>query len=145
MAAMYAVYHGPKGLKAIASHVRRHTATLASILTGLGYRQLNAVYFDTLRVDLSTVQGVERRMIEEDALDSGLNFRYVDDRTLTISLDETVRESELTAIAGVFARVAGKPVPELRRVDAPAPASAPAGTSAFLEHPVFNKHHPRRR
>ena len=111
MAAMYAVYHGPKGLKAIASHVRRHTATLAAILTGLGYRQLNAVYFDTLRVDLSMVPGVERRMIEEDALDSGLNFRYVDDRTVTIALDETVRESDLTAIAGVFARVAGKPVP----------------------------------
>jgi len=141
MAAMYAVYHGPKGLKAIASHVRLHTATLASILTGLGYRQLNAVYFDTLHVDFSVVQGVERRMIEEDALDSGLNFRYVDDRTVTISLDETVRESDLTAIAGVFARVAGKPVPEVRRVDAPALPSALARTSAFLEHPVFNKHH----
>jgi glycine dehydrogenase len=141
MAAMYAVYHGPKGLKAIASHVRRHTATLASILTGLGYRQLNAVYFDTLRVDLSMVPGVERRMIEEDALDSGLNFRYVDDRTVTIALDETVRESDLMAIAGVFARVAGKPVPELPRIDAPALPSALARTSAFLEHPVFNKHH----
>ncbi len=141
MAAMYAVYHGPKGLKAIASHVRRHTATLASILTSLGYRQLNAVYFDTVRVDLSMVHGVERRMIEEDALDSGLNFRYVDDRTVTISLDETVRESDLTAIAGVFARVAGKPVPALPRIDAPALPSALARTSAFLEHPVFNKHH----
>jgi glycine dehydrogenase len=141
MAAMYAVYHGPKGLKAIASHVRRHTATLASILTGLGYRQLNAVYFDTLRVDLSMVPGVERRMIEEDALDSGLNFRYVDDRTVTISLDETVRESDLMAIAGVFARVAGKPVPALPRIDVPALPPALARTSAFLEHPVFNKHH----
>jgi glycine dehydrogenase len=141
MAAMYAVYHGPKGLKAIASHVRRHTATLASILTGLGYRQLNAVYFDTLRVDLSMVPGVERRMIEEDALDSGLNFRYVDDRTVTIALDETVRESDLKAIAGVFARVAGKPVQELPRIDAPALPPALGRTSAFLEHPVFNKHH----
>ncbi len=141
MAAMYAVYHGPKGLKAIASHVRRHTATLAAILTRLGYRQLNAVYFDTLRVDLSMVPGVERRMIEEDALDSGLNFRYVDDRTVTISLDETVRDSDLTAIAGVFARVAGKPAPEVPRIDAPALPSALARTSPFLQHPVFNKHH----
>src|SRR4029077_6576239 len=95
----------------------------------------------TLRVDLSMVHGVERRMIEEDALDSGLNFRYVDDRTVTISLDETVRESDLTAIAGVFARVAGKPVPEIRRIDPPELPSALARTSAFLEHPVFNKHH----
>jgi glycine dehydrogenase len=141
MAAMYAVYHGPKGLKAIASRVRRQTAALASILTALGYRQLNAVYFDTLRVDLSMVPGVERRMIEEDALDSGLNFRYVDDRTVTISLDETVRDSDLAAIAGVFARVAGKPIPEIPRVDAPALPSALARTTAFLGHAVFNKHH----
>jgi glycine dehydrogenase len=141
MAAMYAVYHGPRGLKAIASRVRRHTAALASVLVGLGYRQLNAVYFDTLRVDLSMVQGVERRMIEEDALDSGLNFRYVDDRTVTIALDETVRDSDLAAIAGVFARVAGKPVPPIPRVDAPALPAALARTSAFLQHPVFNAHH----
>ncbi len=60
---------------------------------------------------------------------------------MTISLDETVRESDLTAIAGVFARVAGKPVPEVPRIDAPALPSALARTSAFLEHPVFNKHH----
>jgi glycine dehydrogenase len=141
MAAMYAVYHGPKGLTAIASRVRRHTATLASMLTGLGYRQLNAVYFDTLRVDLSMVHGVERRMIEEDALDAGLNFRYVDDRTVTIALDETVRDSDLTAIAGVFARVAGKPVPGIPRIDAPALPVPLARRSTFLEHPVFNKHH----
>jgi glycine dehydrogenase len=141
MAAMYAVYHGPKGLKAIASRVRQQAAALGAMLTGVGYRQLNAVFFDTLRIDLSMVPGVERRMIEEDALDSGLNFRYVDDRTVTISLDETVRSSDLTAIAGVFARVAGKPVPEVPRLEAPALPSALARTSGYLAHPVFNKHH----
>jgi glycine dehydrogenase len=141
MAAMYAVYHGPGGLKAIASRVRQQTAALAAMLTGLGYRQLNAVYFDTLRIDLSKVAGAERRMVEEDALDSGLNFRYVDDRTVTISLDETVRPADLTAIAAVFARVAGKPVPDIPAIEAPALPSPLARTSTYLEHPVFNKHH----
>ena len=141
MAAMYAVFHGPAGLKAIASRVRQQTAALGAMLTGLGYRQLNAVYFDTLRVDLSMVQGVTRRMIEEDALDSGLNFRYVDDRTVTIALDETVRPADLTAIAGVFARVAGKKVPDVPAIDAPPLPAALARTSAYLQHPVFNRHH----
>jgi glycine dehydrogenase len=141
MAAMYAVYHGPGGLKAIASRVRQQAAVLAGMLTGFGYRQLNAVYFDTLRIDLSKVAGAERRMVEEDALDSGLNFRYVDDRTVTISLDETVRSADLTAIAAVFARVAGKAVPDIPAIEAPALPSGLARTSAYLEHPVFNKHH----
>jgi glycine cleavage system P protein (glycine dehydrogenase) len=111
------------------------------MLTGLGYRQLNPVYFDTLRIDLSMVAGAERRKIEEDALDSGLNFRYVDDRTVTIALDETVRAADLTAISGVFARVAGQPVPEVPHVEAPHLPKALARTSAYLQHPVFNRHH----
>jgi glycine dehydrogenase len=141
MASMYAVFHGPAGLTAIATRVRRYTARLAATLTGLGYRMLNAVYFDTLRIDLSAVPGVTRTMVEEDARDAGLNFRYVDDRTVTISLDETARPSDLQAIAGVFARVAGRPAPAVKEVDAPALPAALARTSTFLTHQVFNKHH----
>jgi glycine cleavage system P protein (glycine dehydrogenase) len=138
MAAMYAVFHGPKGLKSIAERVRDHAASLAAALDGLGYRQVNDVFFDTLRVKLG---GVLRKTVEEDALDSGLNFRYLDDEHVTISLDETVRSSDLTAIIGVFARAAGKPAPPVAAVEAPALPSGLARTSAYLEHPVFNRHH----
>ncbi len=55
MAAMYAVFHGPKGLRAIAERVRDHAASLAAALEGLGYRQVNDVFFDTLRVKLGAV------------------------------------------------------------------------------------------
>ncbi len=138
MAAMYAVFHGPKGLRAIAERVRDHAASLAAALEGLGYRQVNDVFFDTLCMELG---GVLRATVEEDALDSHLNFRYLDDQHVTIALDETVRASDLTAIAGVFARAAGKPVPVVSGVEASALPAGLARTSAFLEHPVFNRHH----
>jgi glycine cleavage system P protein (glycine dehydrogenase) len=141
MAAMYAVWHGPSGLKAIAERVRSQTAALSRTLERLGYRQLNTVYFDTLRVDLSAVRGATRKMVEEAALDAGLNFRYVDERTVTISLDETVRQNDLDGIAGVFARVAGQPVPAVSAAEAPVLPASLARTSAYLEHPVFNRHH----
>jgi glycine dehydrogenase len=138
MAAMYAVFHGPKGLRAIAERVRDHAASLAAALEGLGYRQVNDVFFDTLRVKLGSVL---RATVEEDALDAGLNFRYLDDQHVAIALDETVRASDLTAIAGVFARAAGKPVPVVSSVEASALPAGLSRTSAFLEHPVFNRHH----
>ena len=138
MAAMYAVFHGPKGLRAIAERVRDHAASLAAALEGLGYRQVNDVFFDTVCLELG---GVLRATVEEDALDSHLNFRYLDDQHVTISLDETVRASDLAAIAGVFARAAGKPVPVVSAVEASALPAGLARTTAFLEHPVFNRHH----
>src|SRR6187401_2836276 len=138
MAAMYAVFHGPKGLRAIAERVRDHAASLAAALEGLGYRQVNDVFFDTLRVKLGSVL---RATVEEDALDAGLNFRYLDDQHVAIALDETVRASDLTAIAGVFARAAGKPEPVVSSVEASALPAGLSRTTAFLEHPVFNRHH----
>jgi glycine dehydrogenase len=146
MAAMYAVYHGPSGLKAIASRIRSQAASLAQALGSLGYNQRNATDFDTLQVDLRGVAGVDRSTLEEPAVDAGINFRWIDDRTLTIALDETVRQDDLAAIAGVFSRVTekatGRPSP-VTVVPTEAPALPPslARTSAFLQHPVFNRHH----
>jgi glycine dehydrogenase len=146
MAAMYAVYHGPSGLKAIATQIRTRAASLEHALQALGYRQLNATYFDTLQIDLRGVPGVNRATLEEPAVDAGMNFRWIDGVTITISLDETVGLDDVEAIAGVFGRVtekvAGKaarivPVPV---VDAP-PLQDLARSSAFLQHPVFNRHH----
>jgi glycine dehydrogenase len=147
MAAMYAVYHGPSGLKAIATQIRTRAASLEHALNALGYRQLNATYFDTLQIDLRSVPGVNRSTLEEPAIDAGMNFRWIDGVTITISLDETVGLDDLEAIAGVFGRVtervAGRatrvvPVPV---VDAPPLPQDLARSSAFLQHPVFNRHH----
>jgi glycine dehydrogenase len=141
MAAMYAVFHGPDGLASIAARVRDHAASLALALEGLGYRQLNDVFFDTLRIDLGAIPGVTRQALEQKALAAGLNFRYVDDRQVTIALDETVRSADLTAIAGAFAGAAGKPGPRVPSMEAPALPSGLARTSRYLTHPVFNRHH----
>jgi glycine dehydrogenase len=141
MAAMYAVYHGPAGLKAIATRIRNNAAALADALQSLGYRQLNDVYFDTLRIDLGAVAGVDRSKFEEAAVDAGLNFRYLDDRIVTIALDETVRPKDLEAIVGVFGRVPGKPVPQVSKIAAPSLPSALVRTSDYLTHAVFNRHH----
>src|SRR5688572_5679028 len=105
MAAMYAVYHGPEGIKAIASRVHTLARLLEAELRKLGLRQTNAHYFDTLRVEMpSTVNTVRQR-----ALDAGINFRYIDDRTVGIALNETVSTSDLRDVVNVFAGAVGKP------------------------------------
>jgi glycine dehydrogenase len=146
MAAMYAVYHGPRGLTAIASRVHMLARVLEAELAIAGVRQLNANYFDTLRVDLPA--GIESLIHRAHA--AGLNFRYIDDRTVSIALDETVSLSDLQDIVDVFAAATGETG---HAVDADATAARLRGaspdalpdtlrrTSAFLTHPVFNTHH----
>src|SRR5258705_9290317 len=86
MAAMYGVYHGPDGLQAIAERVPELTRVLERELAALGVRQANSQYFDSLRLEVpSGVDGVRHA-----ALAAGINFRYVDDRTIGIALNETV-------------------------------------------------------
>jgi len=144
VAAMYGVYHGPEGLKAIAERVHRMARTLAAELPALGYRQRNAAYFDTLRFEVPSTKQVER--IRQAALMRRINFRYLDTTHVGLSMDETVTEADLQDIVDVFAEAAG----QSRRVAtlAPAEPSEPNGipaalrrTSAFMTHPVFNTHH----
>ncbi len=141
MAAMYAVYHGPEGLKAIARRVHGLARALEGALTALGYAQANPHYFDTLRIvtDAATVAAIKAA-----AESHGVNFRYVGDTGVGIAIDETVTAHDLLAIVEIFAAASGKTgvaVP----VDARAGASLtwPANLqrkSAYLAHPVFNSH-----
>ncbi len=105
MAAMYAVYHGPDGLRAIAGRVHLLTRLLAGALDVLGVRQRYTHYFDTLCVEVpaGSVETVRQR-----ALEKGINFRYIDDRTIGIALDETVTSDDLLDIADLFAAALGK-------------------------------------
>src|SRR5579863_3317335 len=141
MASMYAVYHGPQGLRTIAERVHRLTTMLASGLKGLGFAPMNASYFDTLTVKT----GADTAAIHAAAEKAHMNLRHVDAAHVGISLDETSTREQLLAILAVFAAVKGGNVHTLKlpEVAAAANAWAPAlnRTSAYLTHPIFNCHH----
>ncbi|MSO45992.1 MAG: glycine dehydrogenase (aminomethyl-transferring) [Acidobacteria bacterium] len=136
MAAMYGVYHGPEGLRAIAGRVHQLARVLEVELGAIGLRQTNAHYFETLRVEVpSGVEAVRGR-----ALAAGINLRYIDAHTCGIALNETVSAADLGDIISVFAGVADGA--GARSVGAPVddyPASL-RRMSAFMTHPVFNTH-----
>jgi glycine dehydrogenase len=137
MAAMYAVYHGPGGLERIATRVHAYTTDLYTALAAAGLEVLHARFFDTLTVVVPA--GVEQ--VRERALENGINLRYLDDRTVGISLDETTTPADvrdivevLTAGRGVDLRVPRDGVLE----QGPEPLRR---TTPYLQHPVFNAHH----
>ncbi len=136
MAGMYGVYHGPEGLRRIATNIHFLTVSLDELLKGLGYDQRNMVYFDTLKIETPNVD-----KIRELALAAGRNFRYFEG-FIGISLDETSTPADVYAIADIFARAAGKTCPpaELHVKDISYPANF-ARTSDFMTHPIFNQNH----
>ncbi|WP_234356177.1 aminomethyl-transferring glycine dehydrogenase [Blastococcus sp. Marseille-P5729] len=129
MASMYAVYHGPAGLRKIAQQVHRMTARLAAALVQAGIEVATASYFDTLtlRVPGEAAQVVAR------ALENGVNLWQVDADTVQLSCDETTTEADLIAV------VAACGVGSL--VDEADDALALRRESEFLTHPVFHSHH----
>jgi len=141
MAAMYAVYHGPEGIKAIASRVHTFARSLEGALASLGYQQSNLHYFDTLRI---TSDAARVKAIRPAAEQRGLNFRYVSDGEIGIALDETVTADDLAAILDVFATAAGKTSAaaalDVKPSQKPSWPDALQRKSAYLTHPVFNTH-----
>jgi len=140
MAAMYAVYHGPDGLRTIATRVHTLARVLDGQLQRLGFTQRNAHYFDTIVLEVPSAAAVR-----EKALARGINFRYLDDRTVAIALNETVGTRDIEEIVGVFADASGKRAPAIdvdsaaRGLDDEYPRDL-RRTSAYLTHPVFNTH-----
>ena len=98
IAAAYAVYHGPDGLKAIASEIRRKTELLAAWLNALNFQVLEGLRFDTIKVHL----GAAGDQILREAEKEKLNFRFYPDGWIGISLDETVSAEDLKLLAGIF-------------------------------------------
>jgi glycine dehydrogenase len=136
MAGMYAVYHGPEGLKRIARRVHALTSVLAAGLRRLGYDVGNAPFFDTLRVGLPAGAAAP---ILAAARERRMNLRAYDDGSLGVALDETVTVGEVQQLLAAFAGARTAPsVDELAgEVEASLPASV-ARTSPFLTHEVFN-------
>jgi glycine dehydrogenase len=142
IASMYAVYHGPGGLKKIARRVRLLTAALAEGLKQLGFDTAPtqpAPFFDTLKIN----PGAKRAEILKAAEAQRMNFRHFDAQSIGISLDETTGEKDVLDILAVFN---GGKAPDFApsalaanvAADYPAPL---ARTSPFLKHAVFNTHH----
>jgi glycine dehydrogenase len=141
IAGLYAVYHGPHGLTAIARRVHAHARLLERELAKLGIRQVNEAYFDTLRIEVPPGAAIR---VRQAALASRLNFRYRADDTINVALDETTDVSDVAAIVAAFAAGVGVPAPPVDRSAEGLDVEYPRGmarTSAFLTHPVFNTHH----
>ena len=136
MAGMYAVYHGPEGIRRIAERIRRQTATLARGLEAAGHELVHQVYFDTLRV--RPAAGVEAVLAA--AREARINLRDFGDGTVGVALDETVTPADIDDLLAVFG-AAGSSV-ELAASFDPGEYPMPfARASDFLRHPVFSSYH----
>ncbi len=138
LAAMYAIYHGPEGLTAIARRVLRFAVALAEGLRRAGHRLPAEPFFDTLAVELGRGSADE---LLDAALARGINLRRLGERTVGVALDETVDAADLADLLAVFGADPSA-LPELASVAERAEIPTPhARTSAFLTHPVFQRHH----
>ncbi len=137
MSVMYAIYHGPAGLKNIATKIHGYAQNLAQQLESLGIDQVNNFYFDTLHL-----KGFDTKALNNLAASANYNFNFTSQGTVTISIDETTSASDIAAIVALFEKLTGKKATATNA--AIKNASLPAHlirSSAYLEHPVFNSHH----
>ncbi|KAF8506761.1 glycine dehydrogenase [Russula emetica] len=144
MAAMYAVYHGPEGLRRIGNKVHGLTQLLKGFVERFGYRAVNEHFFDTLTLDVTgTVPSAGALHAAANLV--GINLRTVDDKHVGITLDESVGPVDFLRIVNAFAISVGAQKITAESLSAPARTSAiPEAlkrTSEYLPHPVFNKHH----
>ena len=133
MASMYAVYHGPKGLREIAERIHLHALKLAAALAKAGWSVCKSPFFDTVRIDVTPEESGALRSRAEKA---GINLRFLGEKAVTVTLDETVTSTD--QLIALFGKgdgasfndpVAWQAPDELRR------------TTPVLTHPVFNSHH----
>jgi glycine dehydrogenase len=142
MAGLYAVYHGPRGLTAIARRVHAHARLLERELARLGFRQLNDQYFDTVRFEVPGGAEVIGR-IAKAAVASRINLGYRRDGAIQVALDETADAADLSAIVAAFAAGVGRNAePNLEPLNVELNVGPGlTRTSPFLTHPVFDTHH----
>ena len=140
MAGMYAVYHGPDGIREIAENINLLAAILSKEIMNYGYKQKNQFFFDTLEVELPENVFVED--IRKQALENKMNFRYINNRFIGISIDETTSLKDINIILKIFAKANNKEFNEysiekdLKKINT-FPDSLKR-ESEFLTHTVFN-------
>ncbi|MDW8330649.1 MAG: aminomethyl-transferring glycine dehydrogenase [Cyclobacteriaceae bacterium] len=133
MAGMYAVYHGPDGIKKIAERVHGLTDLLNRELQKLGYHQLNQHFFDTLKIAVADKESIRR-----EAEKRMINLRYFEDNHVGISLDETTTLKDVNELLEIFG--SKKPISTEQTTSGSIPSEL-RRTTSFLTHPVFNSHH----
>ena len=137
MAGMYAVYHGPDGLKRIAGNIHAHMRSVAEAAKAMGYSVANASYFDT--ITLAGVKDVKK--VKESMEARRINARYEGDN-VSIAFDETVRTNDANDVIAALAEAIGAKAPGASGNGASMNVSADLQRkSDFLTHPVFNSYH----
>ena len=136
MAGMYGVYHGPKGLKYIASKIHSTAVTLVDALENLGLYQINSAYFDTITVK------ADSNKVRPIAKANEVNFYYVDNDTISIAVNEATSLKDLNQIISIFSEALGKTSKEVSSLLNKTTISGNIErTSAFMENKVFNSYH----
>jgi glycine dehydrogenase len=141
IASMYAVYHGPEGLVAIARRIHRLASALDAGLRGMGYQTGAAPFFDTVRIDV--VDPRRRDAIVQAARALGINLRSLGATAITVALDETVSARDVADVLAAFGQVADARVPAVSELldsvddDFEPPLRR---TSEFMTHPVFHRY-----
>jgi glycine dehydrogenase len=140
MAGMYAVYHGPDGIRLIAERIHGLAVLTAKTLGQLGYEQLNESYFDTIKFDVAHLAGP----IHSEALNNEMNLNY-EGSVVTIAIDETTSVEDIKTIVRFFAKVKGKTINDVDfdGINASLETVIPTElqrTSAYLTHSLFNTH-----
>lgn len=140
MAGFYAVYHGPEGIRTIAERIHSIAVFLEKSINRLGYKQVNAQYFDTLRFALpGTISAQQIRTI---ALSKEVNLRYFKNGDVGMSIDETTDIAAVNVLLSIFAIAAGRDWEKTSDVPMASSISAEMKRqSAYLTHEVFNKYH----
>jgi glycine dehydrogenase len=144
IAGMYAVYHGPRRLKYIALNIHTLTQLLEKGLTELGLEQVNAHYFDTLKIRVESAELKEA--IRREAEAAQLNFRYFEDNFIGISLHENTDLADMQAILAVFTKVMNQQAAVANITEMPAETELTwpevlIRKSPYLQHDVFNQYH----
>ena len=136
MAGMYAVYHGPDGLKYIANKIHSLAKSLSTSLKEIGLTQENNSYFDTLKVKVSDAKKVKTLSEEKE-----INFLIIDNTTIGISINETTTLDTLQNIIAVLAMAEGKDIPTIEHSKNNGIPSELTRTSLFMQNEVFNRYH----
>ena len=140
MSGMYAQYHGPVGLRDIANHIFRCACTINDSLKYLGYKQVNTIFFDTLKIGLP--DNVSADSIREIALMEEINLFYPSENVVMLSTDEVTSLREINSIIGIFAKAAGKTPAKIEALcNCDIDKDGFTRKSEFLKGSVFNRYH----
>ncbi len=140
MSGMYAQYHGPEGLKRIASHIHQSACTFGQSVEKLGYKIANQEFFDTL--DIRLPDGIELKTLEELALRKEINLNFFYEGKVIVSMDEITTIEEINTLIGIFAEATGKKADKVEDIcDCICIGDKFRRKTEFLQQEAFNRYH----